>query len=459
MVVPISGTQVNISLATSNAGNYIVGQKVIVQGNANAYFNGVEYTITNILSTYNLQCNNPTSIPALEVGGGGTVSGGIITTRDLTATNLNGKLNIVGGTSSSGNIIYCNNTTSTSGNFDLLTDSNQHLKFTATGNILTIGGATNGAISIPSTAGTITMANTGSILCNNLKNSGSGENCNLTAFTSGVASSLTFNATSSNNTSASGMYGYVNGAGWHFNDGNTTPTLLAGINQYGFFVNNAGYLIRGNKYNTLTATTPFNDGDLVLWANATNNLRIANSVLTLGLKGVSNTDFGFFSTAPSNFFNIQCQGSGTNAYLYVMSQPANTGVQLTTAVPNAWNSTSDRRLKKNIEDISDVLPSLLKLRPVSFDFISNPDGRKCVGFIAQEIQEIPLFDFLPTSSGRTGENEETPYLGIAITDFIPYSVKAIQEQNKLITDQQKQIDNQQKQLDDLKILVNQLLNK
>ena len=161
MSVPLSGTTVSIVLATPNANNYIVGQIVFVQGNSNGVFNNINYTITAILSSYILQCNNPTSIPSFEVGGGGTVTGGIITTRDLTATNLNGKLNVVGGASNSGNVIFCNNTTSTTGNFDLLTDSSQHFRFVggsgAGSNVLTIGGATNGAITIPSTNGLITV--------------------------------------------------------------------------------------------------------------------------------------------------------------------------------------------------------------------------------------------------------------------------------------------------------------
>jgi hypothetical protein len=382
---------------------------------------------------------------------------GVTFSGDLNATNLNGKLGIVGGTSNSGNIIFCNNTTSTTGNFDLLTDSNQHLKFAGGSNLLTIGGATNGGISIPSTAGTLTMATTGSILCNNLKNIGSGENLNLTAFTSGVASALTFNATSSNNTSASGMYGYISSAGWHFLSGDTTAETLAGINKYGFFINNCGYFIRGDKFNSLTSTSYWNTNDMVIWNNASSVLAIANSIISFGLKGASNTTFNFHSTAPSNYFNIQCQGGGATAYLYVMSQPANTGVQLTTSAPNGWVSTSDRRLKKNVEDIPDALSSLLKLRPVSFDFISNPDGRKCVGFVAQEIQEIPLFDYLVMDTGRTGENEDTPYLGIAITDFIPYSVKAIQEQNKLIVSQQAELTDLKAQLASLKATVDALV--
>jgi hypothetical protein len=91
-------------------------------------------------------------LEVIQVGGiGGT----------LTAVNVNGKLNVVGGTTSSGNVLFCNNTTSTTGNFDVLTDSNQHFRFSggtgAGSNVLSVGGATNGGITIPSTNGLITV--------------------------------------------------------------------------------------------------------------------------------------------------------------------------------------------------------------------------------------------------------------------------------------------------------------
>ena len=164
------------------------------------------------------------------------------------------------------------------------------------------------------------------------------------------------------------------------------------------------------------------------------SLTATGTTLELGTAGVANVNLNFRSTAPTNFFQFQHQGSGTNAFLYCMSQPANTGVQLTTASPNAWASTSDRRLKENIEDVPNALSSLLQLRTVNFDITSNKNGRKCVGFIAQEIQEIPLFNYLAMGSGRRGEHEADDYLTLAITDFIPYTVKAIQEQHQIIVD-------------------------
>jgi hypothetical protein len=453
MSVSISGTAIGISLTTPNANNFSVGQKIIVQGNANGYFNGVEYTITQINSTYILQTNNPTAIPSLEVGGGGTVSGGIITTRDLTATNLNGKLNVVGGTSNSGNIIFCNNTTSTTGNFDLLTDSNQHLKFTATNNVLTVGGATNGAISIPSTAGTLTMATSGSIICNNYSNNGD-NNVNFTAFSSGNNPSLVFNSRSSNSATASGRWGIVNSTGWNFEDGVSAglQSTLCGVNSYGFFINNTAYIINGAKMNALVGGSRFTSGDLVIYPNASGSLNVisANMALRTGSQLV------LYRPDEANFWTVGVD-SGSQ---WVVSQSGGFSMYLLSgSAQTAWSTTSDERLKENIVPVGAVSSTLMKLQVKSYNYKSHPDALKSIGFIAQDIQQIPeLVDIMVNESPDKAE-DGTNYLGINQSVLTPYLVKAFQEQNKIITDQQKQIDNQQKQIDELKILVNSIINK
>ncbi len=53
----------------------------------------------------------------------------------------------------------------------------------------------------------------------------------------------------------------------------------------------------------------------------------------------------------------------------------------------AFNITSDRRLKENIEYNWDALDIINKIRPVKFNFIKEP-GRYMHGFIAQELNEI-----------------------------------------------------------------------
>ncbi|WP_089945001.1 tail fiber domain-containing protein [Candidatus Entotheonella palauensis] len=58
----------------------------------------------------------------------------------------------------------------------------------------------------------------------------------------------------------------------------------------------------------------------------------------------------------------------------------------------SWSSASDRRLKKNIEDLDNVLDQLLRLRGVTFEY-KNPDAihelpRVQNGMIAQEVEKI-----------------------------------------------------------------------
>ena len=149
------------------------GQSITVLG-VGAPWNGV-YTvtfgggITTGGATYTL--NNPNGITTgTTTTALGTVSYlnttsnttiGSISTAGLTINNLNGKLGVVGASTASGNVVLCNNTTNTSGNFDLQTDSDQHLTFSGGSgvgaNVLSVGGGTYGAISIPSTLGSLTV--------------------------------------------------------------------------------------------------------------------------------------------------------------------------------------------------------------------------------------------------------------------------------------------------------------
>lgn len=56
----------------------------------------------------------------------------------------------------------------------------------------------------------------------------------------------------------------------------------------------------------------------------------------------------------------------------------------------AWNSTSDRRKKKNFSLLSSVLPSVMQLQAYQYHFISQDDEeKKHLGFVAQDI--VPYF--------------------------------------------------------------------
>eukprot|EP01029_Cantina_marsupialis_P011693 TRINITY_DN259_c0_g1_i10.p1 TRINITY_DN259_c0_g1~~TRINITY_DN259_c0_g1_i10.p1 ORF type:complete len:214 (+),score=78.83 TRINITY_DN259_c0_g1_i10:620-1261(+) len=67
----------------------------------------------------------------------------------------------------------------------------------------------------------------------------------------------------------------------------------------------------------------------------------------------------------------------------------------------AFSSASDRRLKKDVTTMGNILPSVNKLRSVRFKFKSDEKENVHIGYIAQELEEI----FPELVHGR--ESEET----------------------------------------------------
>ena len=121
---------------------------------------------------------------------------------------------------------------------------------------------------------------------------------------------------------------------------------------------------------------------------------------------------------------------------------------------NGTINTSDRRGKQNIQNLNYGLKDLMKLHPVSFEWIKNPEQGTKIGFIAQELQEVVkevVVDkewSINENGGRTSKPAER--LGVAYSDLIPVLTKAIQEQQAIIEKQQRQLDAMQNQISNLK---------
>ena len=83
---------------------------------------------------------------------------------------------------------------------------------------------------------------------------------------------------------------------------------------------------------------------------------------------------------------------------------------------------SDIRLKENIRENMFGLSDIMKLRPITYDWIdkSNKDIK---GFIAQEVQKVLPESVIPNPSG---------YLSLETQTMIPVLVKAVQEQQAQI---------------------------
>ena len=83
----------------------------------------------------------------------------------------------------------------------------------------------------------------------------------------------------------------------------------------------------------------------------------------------------------------------------------------------AWTAASDSRIKKNIINSNYGLATVLKLRPVEYNLISNDLRQKLVPEVI---------------TGKEGDLSKGEILGITYSNLVPVLTKAIQEQQKQI---------------------------
>jgi hypothetical protein len=92
---------------------------------------------------------------------------------------------------------------------------------------------------------------------------------------------------------------------------------------------------------------------------------------------------------------------------------------------NGVVQTSDSRLKTHIENSAYGLKDVLKMRPVTYNWKSQPNTNHMVGFLAQELEQVvPEAVVAPKGAGE--------YYGVKYEELIPVLTKAIQEQQAQI---------------------------
>ena len=110
---------------------------------------------------------------------------------------------------------------------------------------------------------------------------------------------------------------------------------------------------------------------------------------------------------------------------------------------NSPNVSSDARLKKNIQNLSYGLNTIMKLRPVSYQWKDEiqelPDDRGVMlGFVAQELlkvvpEVVSTHHYEWTDENKTSfVKKENQTYGVHYAELIPVLVKAIQEQQQQI---------------------------
>jgi hypothetical protein len=132
----------------------------------------------------------------------------------------------------------------------------------------------------------------------------------------------------------------------------------------------------------------------------------------------SNGNVGIGTSSPTTA--LQVNGSITPNTTNVFTVGNATYLWNAVYATNGTIQTSDARLKENVNNLSYGLSDILKLRPVSFTWIAQPQQGTRLGFIAQEVQPI-----LPETVNVGDDANHT--LGLTYTEFIPVIVNAIKE--------------------------------
>lgn len=118
---------------------------------------------------------------------------------------------------------------------------------------------------------------------------------------------------------------------------------------------------------------------------------------------------------------------------------------------------SDKKLKKNIKELDNVLSRVLALRPVTWQWKTDNDQEaNQYGFIAQEVEA--LFPGIVTDDVW----QDRPAKVMSTHDLLPYAIGAIKEQHAHIKTTEKQLhkllEALNKQAAEIKALKEQLAN-
>lgn len=110
-------------------------------------------------------------------------------------------------------------------------------------------------------------------------------------------------------------------------------------------------------------------------------------------------------------------------------------------VSGAYASTSDLRLKKNIENLQPAMESLMKLRPTMYHYKTQSDEEaKMAGFIAQEVKEIFPTVVKIQEDDTNGTSEISDLHLMSYTELLPFMVKGMQEQQGIIETLEKELE-------------------
>ena len=152
----------------------------------------------------------------------------------------------------------------------------------------------------------------------------------------------------------------------------------------------------------------------------------------------------FFASASYSAFAAEETDGGSGAGFFIMRKSGGSTIgqikRNGTADEVQYVTTSDYRLKENVNYDFDATTTLKKLKPCEFNWISDEKNTTITGFLAHEVQEVYPHaasgekDAMETYTDSDGkEQTRIEPQGIEKSDLVPLLVKTIQELEARIT--------------------------
>jgi len=366
-----------------------------------------------------------------------------IGTQNLTAA---GKVNIASGTNVTGSELYLGSTTLTRSYIRAGDVNINHL----TGGNTNIGNNTTGTTTI---LGSVNIANSG-------LPTGGGVNIATGTF-GGDQSYITMGSSTFPQIYMRSAYTRINDVGGNTvigNSGSGFTLINSNAINIGQFLTGTGYIDIGGGANTTTgycvfgsagmdasyirARTIYMNGESgnINMGSTTGNTAIICSGTLIAATG-SNWPGGTLCTITSKGSSTRGDALGIQTLQdtgqYIISFFNNAGgvramIRGVNSTTVEYATSSDRRLKKNIQPMDSMMENIMRMKPSKFGWITNEDIG--YGFIAQEVYDI--FPHLRQKHPSCKEScDVNPcdcsgnpvYYGLDYGTFTPYIVKALQE--------------------------------
>lgn len=168
----------------------------------------------------------------------------------------------------------------------------------------------------------------------------------------------------------------------------------------------------------------------------------SNATVCSVAKSNGNADSAFQGIAPNGaagpIFTSQTVSTGSTGWYHFIGQTGN-GTAITTNaifiygngnvanVNNSYAAISDRRVKENIVDTQPKLSDLLRVRIVNYNLIADPDKRKQLGVISQELMEVFPGLVEEVTPPPINDVEQESHLEVKYSVFVPILIKSVQE--------------------------------